>query len=301
MKKYKWFYVISVLLIFSCSTYPKIKSPKNENNTMLIGVINYINWSGLGEYNIKGNIEITVKSINDNKVFISKTLDDGLFYFTGLNEGIYELINITCNQSISYPIPKGLNKYFYIYSSRVNNIGFIIFENRENYSIEYINRFFEVKHKFISRFENSEWNNIVWVDVNLPLRNPFYTVKDLNGRKFLEVFNYDVSGNDKYRFIDIWIAWNILSDNEFIPYKFPENNVTLTEWIEKYIDLFPDIKFSEIGMSVTPVNEDGAIQETVELPLGISALSNVNTFQYLKIFLLNFKIEGKIDTIMIGL
>ena len=223
--------IIIVFYLSSCLTL------SNDNNikTLFVGKISFTNKfpqiEDFPEF-ITKDIMLKIRSIENNVTYEVRSDNNGFFESDKLNEGIYELIEL----SVLDRTIKSLKwRYFVIKRDVINNFGSVVwrFDKYEDNYIDMVQYLGE--YEAIEKYFKNISTNIVyskdWILTRLPI-SIFRNYQD-------ERFEYNVNGNDTSRYHDIWVFWNILVGQEVIKYPIPKKNESIYEWSDRNIHLVP--------------------------------------------------------------
>ena len=175
---------------------------------------------------------LKIRSIENNVTYEVYSDNNGFFESDKLNEGIYELIELSV-------LDRTMNslkwRYFVIKRDVINNFGSIVWtfdKYEDNYvdMVQYIGEYGAIEKYFKNISTNIVYSKD-WILTRLPI-SIFRNYQD-------ERFEYNVNGNDTSRYHDIWVFWNILVGQEVLKYPIPKKNESIYEWSDRNIHLVP--------------------------------------------------------------
>jgi len=182
-----------IFAITNCATIP---NATEEDHTLLIGrIINPVESSysrpikGTDSFGFErtvgnaivfrtGGVEIYIEKTDDPKQIILQTVKNGLFFSSGLSEGLYKLVKIDIYNGTLVLTPN--NAYFSITDGKVNNLGTLI-TLEQSFGEE------SVKNIFKAQYPRSNWNDQDWIDVLLKNAESYF----YSGNEYYNMGDYD--------------------------------------------------------------------------------------------------------------
>jgi hypothetical protein len=182
----KLFAVMGVILITGCST---LKNATPENSTLVIGKIihsvdkyytssseqkNYFGRTTTVRSDIilrSGGVKVTVENNLNHETVVIKTGKGDLLYSDQLAEGTYQIKTIDIfNGTVVVTPNNDSDMIFSVVNRKVNNLGVLdieIVSSSANISFP-PDGYNEVQSAFREKFSSSNWNQIEWINVQLP-------------------------------------------------------------------------------------------------------------------------------------
>ena len=176
-----------------CATTSKIKEPTSPDSTLLVGRIRLDVTGFAGGFQVLNGwyteqIEVyLVNALTEELITVKSHGSKGLFYITDLEPGVYliagfeKFINeqyrgIPLPVTLGYPILD--HPHFYVTDGCVNNLSDIEWRARFVEGQTWIDSKADSWHLFINNYQiveewlgstypESEWNNMIWIDVEI--------------------------------------------------------------------------------------------------------------------------------------
>jgi hypothetical protein len=268
------FFAIIVLLICTCGSIPTIPRPGNVSNTIVIGKMDIFAWNFASNIDID-TLKMTIRSIDYNEMHHSTMLSNGFFYFSLLNYGIHEILQITyeIDGNLYTHVPnQNLDKYFIVHEGKINNLGFYLLEiKNESVTFRNIGRHFDSRLGFLTFDRRNTWDKVKWNNNIIPSINPRSTHRDsIDNKIFMEFYDFNIDLNDPNKYLELWIYWNILSNEPILPYPIPVEGVMPLEWINNNLHKLPNTRLEDLIMTMTIVDVDGNVRMEEEINLGLA-------------------------------